>query len=265
MEDVSLELEAMDAVYRHDCKILQRWPPHLEVLLKPRTADELPLQFVEIVLSIKAGDKYPSHPPKFELVLVKGLDVSRQINLLTGLELEANRLSNEPMLVTISEFAVDFLTSNNYPEGDCCFCLFPLALDHAHQHYMKLMSCFHCFHSDCFSDWWKWLPADSTASCPVCRAEIHTQDVAHVKEICSRGSTVGVETRGEPDETAVAVVLCEQMPEVSHSTVSTSSDSSEWAQLPVYDTHASHRNKKKHSTHAAKRQWLRKKSGEEFR
>ncbi|XP_024519658.1 uncharacterized protein LOC9647291 isoform X3 [Selaginella moellendorffii] len=163
---------------------------------------------------------------------------------------------------------VDFLTSNNYPEGDCCFCLFPLvdpALDHAHQHYMKLMSCFHCFHSDCFSDWWKWLPADSTASCPVCRAEIHTQDVAHVKEICSRGSTVGVETRGEPDETAVAVVLCEQMPEVSHSTVSTSSDSSEWAQLPVYDTHASHRNKKKHSAHAAKRQWLRKQSGEEFR
>uniref|UniRef100_A0A7N2R3X3 Uncharacterized protein n=1 Tax=Quercus lobata TaxID=97700 RepID=A0A7N2R3X3_QUELO len=38
-EEVETEVEAVQAVYGDDCVVLQSYPPHLHLLLKPRTAD----------------------------------------------------------------------------------------------------------------------------------------------------------------------------------------------------------------------------------
>ena len=38
-EEVAAEVEAVQAVYGDDCVVLQSYPPHLHLLLKPRTAD----------------------------------------------------------------------------------------------------------------------------------------------------------------------------------------------------------------------------------
>ena len=45
--------------------------------------------------------------------------------------------------------ALDKLTDMNQPDGDCCFCMFPLSTGYESsglRPFLKLMSCFHCFH-----------------------------------------------------------------------------------------------------------------------
>lgn len=49
----------------------------------------------------------------------------------------------------LQQEAVERLTSMNHPEGDCPLCLYPLVPEDRHSEsepFMKLMSCFHCFH-----------------------------------------------------------------------------------------------------------------------
>lgn len=38
-EEVLMELEAVQAVYGDDCLVLDSYPPHLHLRIKPRTAD----------------------------------------------------------------------------------------------------------------------------------------------------------------------------------------------------------------------------------
>ena len=38
-EEVAAEVEAVQAVYGDDCMVLQSYPPHVHLLLKPHTAD----------------------------------------------------------------------------------------------------------------------------------------------------------------------------------------------------------------------------------
>lgn len=38
-EEVAIEVEAVQAVYGEDCLVLDHFPPHLHVHIKPRTAD----------------------------------------------------------------------------------------------------------------------------------------------------------------------------------------------------------------------------------
>ena len=50
-EEVAAEVEAVQAVYKDDCVVLQSYPPHLHLLLKPRTAD-VTSQQVSLSLSL---------------------------------------------------------------------------------------------------------------------------------------------------------------------------------------------------------------------
>lgn len=38
-EEVIMEVEAVQSVYEDDCLVLEKYPPHLHVHIKPRTAD----------------------------------------------------------------------------------------------------------------------------------------------------------------------------------------------------------------------------------
>lgn len=219
------EIEAVKAVYGSDCSVLQEIPPHLKVSLKPRTAEDLSQQFVEAVLVIRANTQYPMEPPEIELTDSKGLDKCRHSYLLSEIQNDAREFAASPMLVSLCEAAIDRLSDMNHPEGNCSFCLFPLAMEDAQsglRPFMKLMSCFHCFHSDCFGRWWRWLQeknrlestnsvdtsvlrlgenedegvySDSNSSshfnkaeewvsvnCPVCRKVVHVKDVEHVQQ-----------------------------------------------------------------------------------
>ncbi|KAJ9680552.1 hypothetical protein PVL29_019771 [Vitis rotundifolia] len=167
-EEVAIEVEAVQAVYGEDCLVLDQFPPHLHVHIKPRTADVSSQQFVEAVLGIQAGSKE----------------------------------------------AVERLSTMNHPDGNCPLCLYPLFPEHKQNNilpFMKLMSCFHCFHSECIIRWWNWLQTQqemdpdnsssaivqpsneieqqqgmhgmtegSTGNCPVCRKVFHAKDIEHV-------------------------------------------------------------------------------------
>ncbi|KAH9788670.1 RWD domain-containing protein [Citrus sinensis] len=56
-EEVAMELEAVQAVYGDECVVLDSYPPHLHLRIKPRTADVSSQQFVEAVIGIRASPK----------------------------------------------------------------------------------------------------------------------------------------------------------------------------------------------------------------
>ncbi|KAJ4955917.1 hypothetical protein NE237_012700 [Protea cynaroides] len=213
-EEVLFEVEAVQAVYGDDCLVIQSFPPHIHVQMKPRTADDHSQQFVEVILGIRAGAEYPKEPPHIDIIESKGLDAKRQAHLITSVQDKARQLSLCLMLVALCEEAVETLSNMNHPDGDCPLCLHPLVSGDkqtASLPFMKLLSCFHCFHSECIIRWWKWLQdqnrtslsnsSDSTmlrsrdlgrledvngvmkenlGKCPVCRKVIHAKDIEHV-------------------------------------------------------------------------------------
>ncbi|XP_004306985.1 PREDICTED: uncharacterized protein LOC101314503 [Fragaria vesca subsp. vesca] len=211
-EDVAAELEAVQAVYGDDCVVLDSYPPRIHLHIKPRTADVASQQFVEAVIEIRAGPQYPEKPPQIYLVDSKGLDEERQKHLTNYIREKASELSSCLMLVAVCEEAVEKLSVMNHPDGNCPLCLCPLVSEEEQSQvlpFMKLMSCFHCFHSECIIRWWSCIQKEakinvsstatthslretrdrkdtqgaveeSMGNCPVCRKGFHVEDLEHV-------------------------------------------------------------------------------------
>ncbi|CAO2146966.1 unnamed protein product, partial [Urochloa humidicola] len=209
-EEVRLELEAVAAVYGDDASVLRDLPPHLVVHVRPRTADDSSQQFVELFLGIKASSQYPKEPPHIYAVESKGLDENRQSYLISSIQNKAKELSNYPMLVTLCEEAGESLSNMNHPAGDCPLCLYPLVgedKDGSELPFMKLMSCYHCFHSGCIMRWWEWLqhgdakPKERNTGgkhynvnqqkgfCPVCRKVFDEKDIEHVRDLLGESTS----------------------------------------------------------------------------
>ncbi|KAJ8565562.1 hypothetical protein K7X08_008138 [Anisodus acutangulus] len=223
------EIEALQAVYGDDCLVLQTYPPSFHLHIKPRTADDSSQQFVEAVIGIQAGPKYPDEPPAIGIVDSKGVDEQRQKQLISCISERACELSSCLMLVALCEEAVERLSSMNHPDGECPLCLYPLVDEDEGSSvpFMKLMSCFHCFHCECIIRWWNWLEllkesdaptASGSASssgnikdqdaeearrkCPVCRKSFLAKDIEHVLDfvktqhaVTSSGSEVNNEDK----------------------------------------------------------------------
>ncbi|OMP00745.1 Zinc finger, RING-type [Corchorus olitorius] len=216
-EEVKIEVEAVQSVYGEDCQVIESYPPCIHLHIKPRTADVSSQQFVEAVIGIRATSKYPKEPPLIYLIDSKGLDEQRQTHLISSIRDRACELPSCFMLVAICEEAVEKLSSMNHPDGDCPLCLFPLMSEDDQKEtlpFMKLMSCFHCFHSECIIRWWTWIQTDnkdakntssstlslsrnrgsgqekeSMGNCPVCRKVFHAKDIEHVLDLVGTHSS----------------------------------------------------------------------------
>ncbi|KAL7158404.1 hypothetical protein ABFS83_02G141000 [Erythranthe nasuta] len=227
-EEVEAELEAVQAVNGDDCHVIEAYPPHLHVHLKPRTAEISSQQFVEATIGMRAGPQYPEEPPEISIIDSKGLDEQRQKHLLSSIRGKALELVSCLMLVTLCEEAVERLSSMNHPDGDCPLCLHPLLDEDGGSNslpFMQLMSCFHCFHCDCIIRWWNWIHLqsekevtssssstsrrttqyqqdrkmmeESMGTCPVCRKVFLAKDIEHVLNL--------VETGGRSDSDGVDI------------------------------------------------------------
>ncbi|KAI4310371.1 hypothetical protein MLD38_035354 [Melastoma candidum] len=118
-EEHEEEAEAVKSVYGEDCSVVCRSPPHIRLLIRPRTADVSSQQFVQALLSLRATPIYPDEPPNVYLVESKGLDEDREKRLISRLQDRARQLSSCSMLVAICEEALDLLSAMNHPEGVC--------------------------------------------------------------------------------------------------------------------------------------------------
>ncbi|KAJ6971926.1 hypothetical protein NC653_032467 [Populus alba x Populus x berolinensis] len=88
-----MEVEAVLAVYGDDCAILDYFPPHLHLHIKPRTVDI-------------SSQQYPSEPLHIDLIESKGLDGERQKQLITSGQHNACELSSCLMLVALCELRI---------------------------------------------------------------------------------------------------------------------------------------------------------------
>ncbi|KAJ4952790.1 hypothetical protein NE237_029622 [Protea cynaroides] len=221
-EEVIFEVVAVRAVYVDDCLVIQCFPPHIHVHVRPRTADDSSQQFVEVVIGIRADVEYPKQPPHIDIIESKGLDEKQKAHLITSIQDKAHELSSCLMLVALCEEAVEELSKMNHPDGDCPLCLYPLVSEDKETTkfpFMKLMSCFHCFHSECIIRWWKWLKEQNRTSssnsldsttrpsrdlgrsqdvsglienlgkCPICRKVFHAKDFEHVVDLVETSSS----------------------------------------------------------------------------
>lgn len=55
------EADAVKSVYGDDCLVIHQWPPRINLLIRPRTADISSEQFVQALISIRAGPNVLSH------------------------------------------------------------------------------------------------------------------------------------------------------------------------------------------------------------
>ncbi|XVF33632.1 hypothetical protein REPUB_Repub17cG0184500 [Reevesia pubescens] len=221
-EEVKMEVEAVQSVYGEDCVVIESYPPYLHLHIKPRTADISSQQFVEAVIGIRASSLYPKEPPLIYLIDSKGLDEERKTHIISDVRDKACELPSCFMLVALCEEAVERLSAMNHPDGDCPLCLYPLVSEDdltERLPFMKLMSCFHCFHSECVMRWWNWLQTenknnannlssatvhlrstgsqqdmngaveDSMGNCPVCRKVFHAKDFEHVLDLVGTHSS----------------------------------------------------------------------------
>ena len=179
------ELEALEALYPDDGLVVRRAGDaredgsgasttdekavrHTMVSLDvaPRTLDDETQQYVRATLCITLDGDYPANPPTVRLSNVRGLDDTRQAEVRRRLD-DACRdfSSDEPVLALLCETAFETLTELNRPDGDCAFCLAPVAdadtrVDKSSAvPFIKLMRCYHCFHENCFARWWRWRAA----------------------------------------------------------------------------------------------------------
>ncbi|GAA0159979.1 hypothetical protein LIER_16637 [Lithospermum erythrorhizon] len=178
-------------------------------------------RFVEAVIGMQAGPQYPEEPPHISIIDSKGLDEQRQTYLITTIREKATELTSYQMLVALCEEIVEQLSIMNHPDGDCPLCLTPLVDEDGSNKslsFMKLMSCFHCFHGECIIRWWNWLQlqnetdsshATSSSSqaqkeqgiheksmgrCPVCRKVFLPKDIEHVLDLV--GTTTSLDDSG---------------------------------------------------------------------
>ena len=173
----------------------------------PRTLDDATQQYVRATLTIILDNDYPAGAPTLHLSEARGLDDARQAEVMRRLrEATADFAApGDPVLALLCETAFETLTDINHPDGDCAFCLTPVVGDpnDPAAPFMKLMGCYHCFHTACFRDWWRWKTAAAEADdrargprhpvgseeaarapthlCPVCRVPIEEEDPRHVR------------------------------------------------------------------------------------
>ncbi|KAL6499459.1 hypothetical protein OROHE_026122 [Orobanche hederae] len=221
-EEVRVEMEAVEAVYSDDCHVIEAYPPHLHVHLKPRTADVSSQQFVEVTIGMRAGPQYPEEPPEISVIDSKGLDEQRQKHLLASIRGKASELASCLMLVALCEEAVERLSSMNHPEGNCPLCLHPLLDEDAGSNSLPFMN-------DCIIRWWNWTQVHSEkeincslsssssrimqhqkgihktveenmGKCPVCRKVFLVKDIEHVLDLVGTDghlNSSGIDTDGD--------------------------------------------------------------------
>ncbi|PWA77066.1 zinc finger, RING/FYVE/PHD-type, Ubiquitin-conjugating enzyme/RWD-like protein [Artemisia annua] len=117
--DILIEVEAAEAVYGDDCVVVTKNPPHLNLFIKPRTAEVSSQQFVEAIIGIRATSKYPDEPPEITIIDSKGLDGKRQKDLITSIRDKGCELSSNSMLVALCEFVeaiIGIRATSKYPD-----------------------------------------------------------------------------------------------------------------------------------------------------
>eukprot|EP00899_Mesostigma_viride_P025174 jgi/Mesvir1/5841/Mv26557-RA.1 len=190
-DDVSDELQALQAIWPDKCEV-HHAPLRAILQLEPHAADDATQQFVKMAIEITIGPAYPEDALHVRILHARGLGDARQSRLLATLQEFAASAGGQQFLLPLAQRAHDELTSMNAPEGDCPFCLFPLApsvagsqgSDHATVdvqgtagvatntecaapiNLVKLPACFHCAHADpCFAQWWCWQQQRARESC----------------------------------------------------------------------------------------------------
>ena len=238
MDEIEEELEALEALYPEGLRVIRAGTAssggstqaqHTTVALDvtPRTLDDETRQYARVTLRIVLDNDYPTGAPSLALTDAKGLDDTRQATVMGRLRDAADECIGDPVLALLCETAFETLTELNHPDGDCAFCLTPVCPDpsvvqEGAETFMKLGKCFHCFHTSCFAEWWRWRiraaeeeassrgPAHPIGSeeaerrtvhtCPVCRSVIDDEDARRVTEATHTEATHSATTGGDDDD-----------------------------------------------------------------
>eukprot|EP00798_Chlamydomonas_sp_ICE-L_P006532 gene6532-3174_t len=160
-EEVEAELEALVAVYGEEAVHTseQDDPTTILVDLCPSTAYDSSSQFVQASLKLQLADRVQGEafPWMVYVAESKGLGDGRKAKLLDLLRAEVLDLALDCTLGHICQRAQDYLTNENFPDGQCTMCLEGMVHDaDSSTPLLVKLSCFHVFHRQCLVEWWSW-------------------------------------------------------------------------------------------------------------
>lgn len=214
-EITDVELEALTFTYGEESLVvLHKAPLCIKINVAPHTGEVVTEQYVNATLLVTTSVAYPAEAPVMQLQNPQGMSDQRINKVIAQLSTEANNLLGEMMLGCLIETAKDTMTAMNQPEGHCIFCLEDLVPVGAtpSQETLQRLPCYHCYHLQCFAEWWHWQQSDRqqkaaqikkdlqsaapqhlqqeglipnadgqfSVPCPVCRVIFSPQDVPHV-------------------------------------------------------------------------------------
>ena len=172
-ELAAAELDALAAVFE-GVTVVSRWPPVVSIAVAPRGAPEA-ATFVAATLTLACGTSYPASPPAVSLTDVKGMGAAREAALLARLAGVAGGAAGDAALAVVADAALDALTDDPGPSGDCPMCLDPLK---GGGRALVRLACWHGIHLECAAAWWAAAgrrgggagAGDASLTCPTCRA-----------------------------------------------------------------------------------------------
>lgn len=195
-ELAAAELDALEAVFE-GVAVSSRWPPVVSIAVAPRGAPEA-AKFVAATLTLTCGAAYPSTPPTVTLTDVRGMGANREAALLETLAAAAAAAAGDAALAVVVDAALDVLTDDPAPCGDC-----PLCLDRLKDGARPLvrLACWHGIHLECAAAWWAAAGRSDEAdagsaslTCPTCRSvagPLAPAAVAKLEALAAKGGSRG--------------------------------------------------------------------------
>ncbi|GAB6030172.1 RING finger protein 25 [Chamberlinius hualienensis] len=146
---VSMELEAIQAIYIHELEISYcpetNIPKVVSINLHPATADNANEQYVRLTLVLKLSPNYPNELPEITIKSPRGLSDTHIERISKDLNEHAQQSRGNAMLFELIEIAKEHLTQGNTPSCVCTICLYGF---NAEDVFTKT-DCYHYFHSHC--------------------------------------------------------------------------------------------------------------------
>jgi E3 ubiquitin-protein ligase RNF25 len=230
-DDLGIELEALRATYDGLAAARRGGGALVGLRLEPRgaaarleggeTAPNKHQAFVAAALELDVPPGYPADPPGVALADVRGLPVAAAAAILSALRDEAAALAGEPFsLGTVIESALALITEADRPDGDCSFCLQPLAGDNeggdgvdgggidSGAPAFAVLPCWHSFHRCCAAAWFAWEQARLAEVERTTTAELGPLAAARLAELGVRAEAVAAPDGGAPRLFAVRCPSC---------------------------------------------------------
>lgn len=115
-EDQENEIEALEAIFENEFKLIEKNPPSFEILLEPCPGEGDDENHVRVLFKVKFPESYPDTAPEITLEAAKGLNEKKMVVLDKIAADAVEEGLGEVVIFTVTEALKEWLSDNNEKE-----------------------------------------------------------------------------------------------------------------------------------------------------